>query len=102
MAEPRCDIASHHCKYLQYTGKYDSRNRPAPICLRRRSESGAGGPKRGLWPFRRKGGMRMVRTIKLASCISVQGTYVRTLPNGKMDVRVGDRIFSGRPVSKAA
>ncbi|WP_371224763.1 hypothetical protein [Roseovarius sp. 2305UL8-3] len=44
----------------------------------------------------------MLRTIRLGKYISVQGICVRTLPNGKMEVRVGDRIFSGVPVSRAA
>ncbi len=44
----------------------------------------------------------MLRTIQLGKYISVQGVCVRSLPNGLMEVRVGDRIFSGTPVSKAA
>jgi len=44
----------------------------------------------------------MLRTIIVGKYISVQGICVRTLKNGQMEVRVGDRIFSGTPVSKAA
>ncbi|EET46505.1 hypothetical protein [Thalassobium sp. R2A62] len=40
----------------------------------------------------------MVRTITLGSCVSVQGILVRTLDNGKLVVRVGERIFTGAPV----
>lgn len=40
----------------------------------------------------------MVRTITLGSCVSVQGILVRTLDNGKLVVRVGERIFTGVPV----
>lgn len=43
----------------------------------------------------------MLRTITIGSCVSVQGLFVRTLPNGLMVVRVGDSEFSGRPVSPA-
>lgn len=41
----------------------------------------------------------MLRTITIGSCVSVQGLFVRSLPNGLMVVRVGDTEFSGRPVS---
>lgn len=44
----------------------------------------------------------MLRTITLGSCVSVQGAFVRQLENGKIVVRVGDRTFEGRPISKAA
>jgi len=44
----------------------------------------------------------MVKTITLGSCVSVQGTFIRKLANGKIVVRVGDRVFSGFPVAAAA
>ena len=44
----------------------------------------------------------MLRTITLGSCVSVQGLFVRELPNGLVEVRVGDRIFTGYPVAKRA
>ena len=44
----------------------------------------------------------MLRTITLGSCVSVQGEFVRTLPDGRMQVRVGPRVYAGRPVAKAA
>lgn len=40
----------------------------------------------------------MLRTIMLGTCISVQGTFVKALENGKIAVRVGQRIFEGTPV----
>ncbi|WP_258953911.1 hypothetical protein [Cognatishimia activa] len=40
----------------------------------------------------------MLRTIMVGSCISVQGFFVRNLPNGLIAVRVGERVFQGRPV----
>lgn len=44
----------------------------------------------------------MLRTIILGSCVSVQGVFVRTLANGNIAVRVGDRVYEGRPVAQAA
>ncbi|WP_202075771.1 hypothetical protein [Pseudooceanicola pacificus] len=44
----------------------------------------------------------MHRTITMGSCVSVQGMFVRTLSDGRVEVRVGDRIFVGTPVSQAA
>lgn len=41
----------------------------------------------------------MYRTVNLGSCVSVQGTFVQMLANGLMQVRVGDEIYTGRPVS---
>lgn len=44
----------------------------------------------------------MLRTIILGSCVSVQGLLVKKLDNGKIVIRVGDRIYEGMPVTKAA
>ncbi len=44
----------------------------------------------------------MLKTITLGTTISVQGTYVRSLPNGKVEVRVGQQLFAGSPVSQTA
>ena len=45
----------------------------------------------------------MLRTIMISSCVSVQGTFVRELANGKIAVRVGEKVYSGYPiVAKAA
>ncbi|MFN0115414.1 MAG: hypothetical protein ACKVPY_12130 [Paracoccaceae bacterium] len=44
----------------------------------------------------------MLRTIILGSCVSVQGTFERQLDNGKIVVRVGNRLFEGTPVLKKA
>jgi len=41
----------------------------------------------------------MLKTILLGSCVSVQGTFVKTLDNGHVVVRVGERLFQGRPVA---
>ncbi len=44
----------------------------------------------------------MLRTITLGSCVSVQGLLEKTLPDGRIAVRVGDRVFTGLPITKAA
>jgi hypothetical protein len=44
----------------------------------------------------------MLRTITLGSCVSVQGLLVKKLDNGKIVIRVGDRIYEGVPVNKMA
>ncbi len=43
----------------------------------------------------------MLKTILLGSCVFVQGTFVRMLPDGRMSVNVDGRIFSGAPVKPA-
>ncbi|WP_420014170.1 hypothetical protein [Tateyamaria sp.] len=48
------------------------------------------------------GGKDMLRTIALGSAILVQGIYVRTLPDGRMTVRVDGSHYSGTPVTQAA
>lgn len=44
----------------------------------------------------------MLRTILLGSCVSVQGVFERQLENGRILIRVGDRLFEGLPVTKKA
>jgi hypothetical protein len=46
----------------------------------------------GDWP--------MLRTITVGSCVSIQGLVVRTLADGKMVVKVDEKLFVGYPVSK--
>jgi len=48
------------------------------------------------------GAYTMLRTITVGSCVSVQGTFERQLENGKIQVRVGERVFAGNPVAKKA
>lgn len=43
-------------------------------------------------------GLDMIRTITIGSCISVQGVFERKDLNGNIVVRVGDKIFVGKPV----
>ncbi|WP_275296965.1 hypothetical protein [Jannaschia sp. Os4] len=40
----------------------------------------------------------MLRTITIGTRILIQGVFVRALDAGLMQVRVGDRVFTGRPV----
>lgn len=44
----------------------------------------------------------MLRTITVGSCVSIQGLYVRTLPDGRIAVRVGQKIYQGEPVQATA
>ncbi|MEO9651344.1 MAG: hypothetical protein ABJ360_08415 [Roseobacter sp.] len=44
----------------------------------------------------------MLRTITLGSAISVQGTYVRALPDGRIVIKVDETTFAGLPVTQAA
>jgi hypothetical protein len=43
-------------------------------------------------------GIPMLRTILLGSCVLVQGIFVRQLADGRIAVRVGNRVFQGMPV----
>lgn len=42
----------------------------------------------------------MLRTITIGSCVSVQGKFVRAMPDGKIAVQVDNTIFSGMPITK--
>ncbi|MBD3785452.1 MAG: hypothetical protein IE922_00595 [Sphingomonadales bacterium] len=42
----------------------------------------------------------MLRTIVVGSSVSVQGIFEAQLDNGKIVVRVDDRLYAGRPVVK--
>ncbi len=44
----------------------------------------------------------MLKTILLGSCVLVQGTFVKKLADGKIAVKVGDRVFQGQPVTAEA
>ena len=41
----------------------------------------------------------MLRTITIGSCVSVQGWFVRQLKDGQVVIRVGDRMYKGKPVA---
>jgi hypothetical protein len=40
----------------------------------------------------------MLKTITIGNYLSVQGIFVKMLKDGLMEVRVGNRVFAGRPV----
>jgi hypothetical protein len=44
----------------------------------------------------------MIRTIVIGSCVSVQGLFVRSLADGRIAVRDGEKTFVGRPVGGAS
>lgn len=44
----------------------------------------------------------MLKTIVLGSGVLVQGLFEKHLANGRIAVRVGQRVFVGLPVAKAA
>lgn len=41
----------------------------------------------------------MIRTISVGSYISIQGLFEGATANGNILVRVGKRIFEGKPIS---
>jgi hypothetical protein len=49
-----------------------------------------------------RGVFEMLRTITIGSCVSIQGTFERQLDGGNIIVRVGQNLFAGRPIEKAA
>lgn len=44
----------------------------------------------------------MLNTIMMGSCIFVQGLFVKNLPDGRVQVRVGSQTYVGKPVGQAA
>ena len=44
----------------------------------------------------------MLRTITVGSTVSIQGTYVRVLPDGRIVVKLDNAIYAGLPVTKVA
>ena len=44
----------------------------------------------------------MLRTIQIGNYRSVQGTFVKELPDGRVMVRVGDQFYTGHPVLRKA
>ncbi|MFD1797020.1 hypothetical protein ACFSC1_13610 [Paracoccus aurantiacus] len=42
----------------------------------------------------------MIRTITIGSYISIQGLFERQVDGGDIVVRVGEKIYQGKPVSK--
>ena len=44
----------------------------------------------------------MLRTIVIGSRILAQGFFVKNLSDGRIEVRIGSQVVSGRPVEAAA
>ncbi|MEC7258382.1 hypothetical protein [Arenibacterium halophilum] len=44
----------------------------------------------------------MLRTITLGTSVTIQGMFVRDYPDGKIAVRDGNTIYTGKPVKTAA
>ena len=42
----------------------------------------------------------MLHTVTIGSCVSVQGLFVKALPDGRVQVRVGKDVFTGKPVNR--
>jgi hypothetical protein len=44
----------------------------------------------------------MLRTITIGSSISIQGIFVKDMPDGRVAVKVDDTVYSGKPVLRAS
>ena len=42
--------------------------------------------------------MTVLKTITVGTCVSIQGIFVRAQSDGKIVVRVGEKLFTGNPV----
>jgi hypothetical protein len=40
----------------------------------------------------------MFQTVQVSSCVSAQGDFVETLPDGDVLVRDGGQLYRGRPI----
>lgn len=41
----------------------------------------------------------MLRTIIVGTCVFIQGTFVRSLPDGRIAIQVGSTEFRGQPIT---
>lgn len=41
----------------------------------------------------------MLRTITIGTTVSVQGIFVRDMPDGRVSVKVDNDIFTGKPIT---
>jgi hypothetical protein len=48
------------------------------------------------------GDLAVLTTIILGTCVSVQGNFVKRLANGLVSVRVGDTVYTGRPITASS
>ncbi|WP_340248130.1 hypothetical protein [Sulfitobacter pontiacus] len=42
----------------------------------------------------------MLRTITIGSTVSVQGIFVRDMPDGRVSVKVDNAIYTGKPIQR--
>ncbi|WP_323804030.1 hypothetical protein [Sulfitobacter litoralis] len=42
----------------------------------------------------------MLRTITIGSTVSVQGIFVRDMPDGRISVQVDNAIYTGKPIQR--
>ncbi len=42
----------------------------------------------------------MLRTITIGTTVSVQGIFVRDMPDGRVSVKVDDNIYTGKPITR--
>lgn len=45
------------------------------------------------------GNLAVIVTVVLGSSVYIQGVFVRRHENGMITVRIGDRLFTGRPAN---
>ncbi|SMP31993.1 hypothetical protein [Shimia sagamensis] len=43
-----------------------------------------------------------LKTITIGTCVSIVGIPCKSLPDGRVSIRVGDVVYTGKPVSKAS
>ena len=41
----------------------------------------------------------MYRTIEIGSCVLCQGLFIGTLPDGRIQITDGDKVYTGMPVA---
>ena len=42
----------------------------------------------------------MLRTITIGTTVSVQGIFIRDMPDGRVSVKVDNDIFTGKPITR--
>jgi len=42
----------------------------------------------------------MIKTITIGTCHQVQGTPCKTRSDGRVSIRIGDIVYTGKPVSE--
>ena len=42
----------------------------------------------------------MLRTITIGTTVSVQGVFVRDMPDGRISVKVDNNVYTGKPITR--